>query len=382
MKNILKKIMYMLLLSCILCNNIFATSRIIEETSEALDLNSMIDTLNEYKDESQLGEELDLEDISKNLITGKNNNYSKLIQKLIDIFAGESINVTKNAIAILIIVVIMGIFSSLELDKNSGISKVVYLISFVFIVTILANMYADVIEDYTKTITVLSSVMQTITPFVMIVMIASGGIVSSNLIQPIILFIASLVGFLVNYIVIPFVTISIVMKIISMFSENVRLNKLGELFSKSSLWITGVAFTAFLSVISVKGSITTSVDSAVVKTTQTAVSNFIPVVGKFVSDSLESIMGATEVIGKAAGIIGIIVMIVVSAVPIIQMLVIFVSHKILAALSETIIDNKNIIGLIDGFAETYKVLLGVLIGILALFIMSSGVLIKLIGSIT
>jgi len=276
----------------------------------------------------------------------------------------------------------MGIFSSLELDKNSGISKVVYLISFVFIVTILANMYADVIEDYTKTITVLSSVMQTITPFVMIVMIASGGIVSSNLIQPIILFIASLVGFLVNYIVIPFVTISIVMKIISMFSENVRLNKLGELFSKSSLWITGVAFTAFLSVISVKGSITTSVDSAVVKTTQTAVSNFIPVVGKFVSDSLESIMGATEVIGKAAGIIGIIVMIVVSAVPIIQMLVIFVSHKILAALSETIIDNKNIIGLIDGFAETYKVLLGVLIGILALFIMSSGVLIKLIGSIT
>jgi len=90
MKNILKKIMYMLLLSCILCNNIFATSRIIEETSEALDLNSMIDTLNEYKDESQLGEELDLEDISKNLITGKNNNYSKLIQKLIDIFAGES----------------------------------------------------------------------------------------------------------------------------------------------------------------------------------------------------------------------------------------------------------------------------------------------------
>lgn len=382
MKNILKKIMYILLLICILSNNIFATSGIMEETSETFDLNSMIDTLSEYKDKSELGEELDLGDISKNLITGKNNDYSKLIQKLIDIFAGEALYVTKNSIAVLIIIVVMGIFSSLELDKNSGISKIVYLISFILIVTLLANMYADVIKDYTKTITVLSSVMQTVTPFVMIVMIASGGIVSSNLIQPIILFIASLVGFLVNYIVIPFVTISIVMKIVSMFSENIRLNKLGELFSKSSLWITGVVFTLFLSVISVKGSITTSVDSAVVKTTQTAVSNFIPVVGKFVSDSLESIMGATEVIGKAAGIIGIIVMIVVSAVPIIQMLVIFVSHKILAALSETIIDNKNIVGLIDGFAETYKVLLGVLIGILALFVMSSGVLIKLIGSIT
>jgi len=376
------KIMLGVCMICCIFGVVFGTETIIEETAGALDLNDMLSSLNEYTEDSKLGSEIDLSDISKNLITGKNNDYSKLVQKIIDIFAGETIKVTKNAIAVLIIIVIMGIFSSLELEKNSSVSSVVYLVSFVIIVTILAEMYVDVIKNYTKTITVLSSIMQTVTPFVMVVMIASGGIVSSNLIQPIILFIASLVGFLINYIVIPFVTISIVMKIVSMMSKNVRLNKLGEIFSKSSLWITGVVFTMFLSVISVKGSITTSVDSAVVKTTQTAVSNFIPVVGKFVSDSLESIMGATEVIGKTAGIIGIIVMIVVALVPIIQMIVIFISHKVLAALTETIIDNKNVIGIIDSFAETYKVLLGVLIGILALFIMSSGVLIKLIGSIT
>lgn len=342
----------------------------------------MLDSLNEYTEDSKLGSELDLSKISKNLITGENTDYSKIVEKVIDIFVGETINVTKTIIAVLIIVVIIGVFNSLELEKNSSVSTVVYLVSLVIIVTILGEMYVDIIKGYTKTISVLSSIMQTVTPFVMAIMIASGGIVSSNLIQPIILFIASLVGFMVNYVVIPFVTISVAMKIVSMMSNNIRLNKLGELFSKSSLWITAVVFTMFLSVISVKGSITTSVDSAVVKTTQTAVSNFIPVVGKFVSDSLESIMGATEVIGKAAGIIGIIVMIVVSLVPIIQMVVIFVSHKVLAALTETIMNNKNIIGIIDSFAETYKVLLGVLIGILALFIMSSGVLIKLIGSIT
>ena len=382
MKKLYIKILFAFCILLIFFNNIFATSKIIEETSDTLKLGSMIDSLNEYTEDSMLGSELDLGDISKNLITGKNNDYSKLVQKVIDIFAGETISVTKNAISILIIIVVMGIFSSLEIDKNSSVGKIVYLVSFLLIITILANMYGEIIKDYTKTITTLSGIMQTVTPFVMIVMVASGGIVSSNFVQPIILFIASLVGFLVNYVVIPFVTISIVMKIVSMMSSNIRLNKLGEIFSKSSLWITAVIFTIFLSVISVKGSITTSVDSAVVKTTQTAVSNFIPVVGKFVSDSLESIMGATEVIGKAAGIIGIIVMIVVSAVPVIQMLVIFVSHKVLAALSETIVDNKNIIGIIDSFADTYKVLLGILIGILALFIMSSGVIIKLMGSIT
>ena len=381
MKNIMRILIIVIFID-VFFNTVFGTNMIIEETSNTLNLTEMIESLDKYTNESKLGSELDLKDISKNLMFGKNNDYSKIIQKIIDIFAGETISVLKNSITVLIVIVIMGIFNCLEMEKNGSIGKIAYLISSIIIVTILSNMYIEILKDYTKTIKIITSIMQTVTPFITIVMIAAGGIVSSNLIEPVILFIASLVGFLVNYIVIPFVTIAIVMNIVSSFSTNIRLNKLGELFSKSGLWITSVVFTLFLSFISVKGSITTSIDATVVKTTQTAVSNFVPVVGKFVSDSLESIIGATEVIGKTAGILGIIVMIVVSAVPIIQMIIIFVSHKVLAALAEAIIDNKNTISIIDSFAETYKVLLGVLVGILALYLMSSGVLIKLIGSIT
>lgn len=382
-KNITNFFIILILVFCMLfTTKIHASDVIIEETANMLKLSDMIDSLNEYKENSEIGKELELDDIAQNLITGKNTDYSKIVQKVLDIFASNVISVLKNGIAILVVIVLIGIFSSLELDKSSTVSKITFLISYIIIVTILANMYVGVIESYRKTISILTAVMQTVTPFVMIVMVFSGGIVSSNLIQPMILFIASLVGFLINYIVIPFVTIAIVIKIVSSFSDKVRLNRLGDLFSKSGLWITSVVFTLFLSVISVKGSITTSVDNTVIKTTQTAVSNFIPVVGKFVSDSLESIMGATEVIGKTAGVIGIIVMCVVTITPIIQMLVIFLAHKVLAALAETLTDNKNTIGIIDSFAETYKVLLGVLIGVLALFVMSSGVLIKLIGNIT
>lgn len=380
-KNIIK-ILAVVMIFLFSTRTVTASDVIIQETADTLKLSDMIDSLNEYKEESELGREIDLEDISQNLITGKNTDYSKIIQKMLDLFAKEILTSLKSGIAILIVIVLVGIFSSLEIDKQSSVNKTVYVISSIVIVTILAENYVSVLESYRKTISVLTNIMQTITPFVMIVMVASGKIVSSNLIQPIILFIASLVGTLINYIVVPFVTISIVMKIVSMFGGKIRLNKLGELFSKSGLWITGVVFTLFLSVISVKGSITTSVDNVIVKTSQTAVSNFIPVVGKFVSDSLESIMGATEVIGKTAGVIGIIVMCVISLTPIVQMLVIFVSHKILAALAETLTDNQNTIGIIDSFAETYKVLFGVLIGVLALFVMSTGVLIKLMGSIT
>lgn len=359
-----------------------ASNIIIEETADTLKLSSIIENLNEYKEKSELGSELDLDEISQNLITGKNSDYSKVVQKVLNLFTSQVVTTLKSSIAILIVIILVGIFSCLEIDKESSVNKIVYIVSLVIIVTILGETYVDILENYRKTISTLTGIMQTVTPFVMIVMIASGKAVSANLIKPIILFIASLVGVLINYVVIPFITISIVMKISSCFSDKIRLNKLGDLFSKSGLWITGVAFTLFLSFISIKGSITTSVDATIVKTTQTAVSNFIPVVGKFVSDSLESIMGATEVIGKTAGVVGIVVMCVVAITPIVQMIVVFVSHKLLAALAEMLTDNQNTICIIDCFAETYKVLLGVLIGILALFVMSIGVVIKLIGSIT
>ncbi|MDD2627773.1 MAG: hypothetical protein PHR25_03685 [Clostridia bacterium] len=334
---------------------------IIEETSKELKIGSLLEELKEFTKKSELAEELELSSISQTLMMGKSNDYSNIIKKAVNIFTKEIVITIKATIAILIVVVIMGIINSLEIDKESSAFKISNLICLITIITMLVNTYMDVIKSYSGTINILSSIMQTVSPFLMVVLVATGGITSSTLIQPAILFIASLIGFLINYVVIPFTTISIVMSMVSSLGTTVRLNKLGELFSKSSIWITGVVFTLFLSLISVKGTITTSIDSTVVKTTQTAISNLVPVVGKFVSDSLESIMGATQVIGKTGGVIGIIVMIIVSIVPILKMIIIFTSHKILSALTETITDNKEVVNCIDKFAEGYKVLLGVLV---------------------
>ncbi len=118
MKKIIKKIVFLLFI-IIASSNIFGADIVIEETSDKLNLSDMIDSLREYTDESELGSELNLEDISKNLIMGKNTDYSKSVQKIVDIFAGETITAVKDGISILIIIVIMGIFSSLEINKDS-----------------------------------------------------------------------------------------------------------------------------------------------------------------------------------------------------------------------------------------------------------------------
>ena len=68
----------------------------------------------------------------------------------------------------------------------------------------------------------------------------------------------------------------------------------------------------FLTILSIETNLTTSVDSLAVKTTQSAVSNFVPVVGKFFSDSFESVVGASKIISNVGGTLGIIAIIVVA----------------------------------------------------------------------
>ena len=113
MKNILKKYILIIFLLLAFANSVYATNKITKETAESLNLNDMLDSLSEYTTDSELGEELDLSNIAGNLIVGKSNDYSNIIKKITNVFVGETVSAIKNSITILIIIVVMGIFSSL-----------------------------------------------------------------------------------------------------------------------------------------------------------------------------------------------------------------------------------------------------------------------------
>ena len=128
--------------------------------------------------------------------------------------------------------------------------------------------------------------------------------------------------------------------------------------------------------------ITKSIDGIYFKTTQNIVSDVVPVVGKFLSDSLDTVLGATELIGKAGGIIALIVTILIVSVPVIKIFVVFALYKILAALSVPINEDKILSEFINGFADVYKDMLGILIGITILFVMATGIIMSMLNYIS
>ena len=66
----------------------------------------------------------------------------------------------------------------------------------------------------------------------------------------------------------------------------------------------------------------------------------------------------------------------------IKIFVVFALYKILAALSEPINEDKILSEFINGFADVYKDMLGILIGITILFVMATGIIMSMLNYIS
>lgn len=353
---------------------------ITKSAKETYNLDEYVETINNSVNQN-LGQEIDFKNIANELLNKNNINYKNIFTKLIEIFASELSSAIRGAITIFVIVIIMAILSNLELDNRSDITRIAHLACFIVIATITVTTFVQTISMIKSTITTIGTLIQVISPFLLAVLIATGKISSTGIIQPLLLFLASSVGFIVTYFVIPLLSISVAFNVICSISENIKLEKLSKLFSNISLWTIGVVLTFFLGVLSLETSLSSSVDSLSIKTTQAAVSNFVPVVGKFFSDSFEVVVGATKLIGNTGGIIGILGIIVVAIVPIFKIFSVMMIYMLLSALVEMITTDPLISKYLSGFANVYKTLLGVLIGVVILFVISTGIILNLVNSI-
>ena len=351
-----------------------------EDISEGVDFDEFVNTMDEYIKDNNIAD-IDLKEIANNMLNSKETDYNTIFIKILSLFSKDIVKALTGGITIFIIVIIMGVISSMELESKSDVTKIAHLACFLVIATLTISSFIEIITNFKDVVSTLTTIMQVISPFLMAILLATGAITSTGIIEPLLLFIASAIGFIINYIVVPFMCISVAFNVISSMSQNLRLTKMSKLFNSTSLWIIGIIFTVFLGILSLETSLSSSVDTLAVKTTQAAVSNFVPVVGKFFSDSFETVVGATKIISKVGGTIGILAVILIAITPIIKILTVLIIYKILAALIEPICDDENISKYISGFASTYQTILGILIGISILFVISTGIILNLSSQI-
>lgn len=345
---------------------------------DSLKINDFLNSAKQFTKENF--PDLNISEIFNNSITGTLGEELLETDFLEKIFLTEikvSINIM---VCVLIVIIIHSIFKSIvESLGNSSASQMVYIIQYLVIVTITINSFVSILEITRNSINDLVNFMNLLIPIFVSLMLVTGNLVTTTMAQPILIFMVSFIGNFINNFLIPLLLISISISIVSNISDKVEISRISNFLKSGIIWILGIILTIFTCTLSIEGTLSSSVDGLTSKTAKAAVSNFIPVVGKIMGDTVETVIGCGNILKNSVGIIGVIIIIGIVAIPIIKIVFLMLSFKMTSAVCEIIADSK-IVKLIDNIADSYKILLAILISISIMFIVGITIVIKITNS--
>ena len=235
--------------------------------------------------------------------------------------------------------------------------------------------FSEIISLTKDTISDIVDFMKLLIPLMITLMLTTGELTFSNLVQPVLIVMMNFIGEFIEKFIIPLVMISMSISIVSNFSSEIKIDKLSKFIKKSTIWLLGIMLTVFVGTISIEGTLGKSVDNLTAKTAKAVVSDFIPVFGKILGDTAETIIGCSKVLKNSVGILGVIVVLGIVIVPIIKIGFIWLSFKITACFCEIVADDK-IVKVIDQVSDCYKMLFGILVSVSVMLIIGITIVIQ------
>ena len=378
MKNIVFKLIILVIFITIVPSYTFANEeQTLEEQRQEFGIQDFIKNAKQYT--GDFFEDVDLNEILDDAIEGKVDN-SSLLKRLINLLGNQVVDNIKGIISILVIIIIHSILKSIsESLENDGVSKLIYYVQYILIVTIIMSNFSDIVLTVQDTTTNLVAFMQMLIPLLITLMMYTGSITTSSMSEPIILFMINFLGNIIQSIIIPLVLVFTSLVIISKISDKVQIDKLSKFLKSGIVGFLGIILTIFVGVVSLEGSLTSSVDGITAKTAKSIVSSAVPVVGKVLGDAVDSVLGCGIILKNAVGIVGVIIVIGICIMPIIKLSVLTLAYKLLACVVQPVADGK-IVSLLDQIGDIFKLLLAILCSIAFLLIIGTALVLKISNS--
>ena len=320
-----------------------------------------------------------LSDILNEAMQGKINNQT-IYKKIIKILGKEVSSNIKILISILIIVVIHGILKSItDSLENSNVSQIIYFVQYILIVTLIMSNFTEIIKLIKETASNLVGFINVLIPLLLTLMVYTGSITTSTVLEPILLFVSNFIGNIIANILIPVVLIIVVFSVISKITERIQIERISKFLKSSVVWFLGIFLTIFVGIVSLEGTLSSSVDGITAKTAKAAVSSLIPVVGKVLGDVVDSVLGCGIILKNAVGAVGVIVIIGICIVPVIKVAVLSIMYSLASAIVEPVADTK-IVKLLEEMSGVFKLLLAILCSLSVILIIGVTMVVKISNS--
>lgn len=373
MKKFFKKIIIFYICMCIsvLFNNVvFASASV-----QSVDVYGFISSVKEYS--SDIFPEIADEKWLNNILKGELKISSQtIIKRIFNIFVADFEENIGLLLKILGITFLCAILKNIQSSFGGTVSEIAFYVCYMLIVVLIVTSFTNIISICLKSINKLNRFMNLLIPVLITLLVSMGNIATVATIQPVLLGMISIISILISNLIIPIILISTILNLISNISSQVNVEKLGKFFKKSVMYILEFVMIIFLGVLSLEGTLTSSVDGITAKIAKTAVSNVVPVVGKLISDATDSVIGGVSITKNAVGVIGILVITLIVIGPIVKAFILMMLFNLTSAVCDTIADSR-ISKCMTITADSIKLIFGIMIMVLFLFIIAITLMIKI-----
>lgn len=332
--------------------------------------------INNMKTDVEILNDLDpVEYIKEYVQSGQSSlSISKIISAITSLVFKEVKTAISLSISIIVIAIICSLIKNLQgAFANESISNIAFFACYSLLIIILSKSFIISINIAIDIIEKLSEFMAAILPVLVVMLASIGGLAQAATMDPIILGATILIPRIYSNIIIPLITITFVLQFANSISTEHKISNLCKTTKQITVWLQGILLAVFIGILTVRGVTSSTIDAVTLKTAKFAIDNFIPIVGKALSDTIASVAGYSLIIKNAISAVGLVIIIIMMLYPVIKIFLNSIVFKLTAALIEPISD-KRITTAITSAGDSLILIMSCVLSVSLMFFVLLGIM--------
>ena len=316
--------------------------QILESQMKELELSEIQSFIDQIEQEvGQYVPDLSIDKIISDVRKGELNlDFGAFLSGMVDYLLHELITHLALLGRLVVLAVISAVLYNL-LDAFEGTTgKLASTIVYLVLIAIALGSFTAALSIGRQAIDNMVGFVQALLPVLLTLLAAIGGLSSAAILHPFIIAALGLLGTLIKNFVFPLIFLSAVLSIVNHISDKFKVSQLAGLLKEIGVASLGIFLTLFVGFLGLQGIAGAVADSVTLKTAKFMTGTFVPVVGKVFADALEVIIGTSLLLKNAVGLVGVIVLFVLCAFPVIKIMAMALVYRVAAALVQPIGDSE------------------------------------------
>lgn len=315
-------------------------------------------------------EKLEFEEVIRSVMSGETKLSADLLNRLIEerLFYAFRVN-KKSMISLIIIAAWAALFMNFSnVFQTRQVSEISFFLLYMLLVGVCLTSFQAASDWVGEGIGQLTGFMKVLYPVYFVAVTVAKGSVTATAFYHLALILIFVVEQLVVNVILPMIHIYVIVRILNSMQSEDYLSKLAELLEVVIGWALKTMLGCMIGLNVIQGLIAPAIDS-VKRSVVTRGVEAIPGVGDALGGTAEVVLGTAVLIKNSIGLAGALICCGICLVPLVQIAVITLGYKLIAAMIQPMSD-KRIVECVSGVGEGCRLLLKTVFSSCVLFLLT------------